>query len=348
MSYSLSRLISLFESKGFVPNNYFTFEGNYRLVEIINVQSATSIIIDIGTKYLVPAQKEKHEYKLTARQVTSDIQAGPIDEAHLRTAYQEIDHITKALESEEKLHDLYDKPISLKGEEGKSQEKFTSCYRQMKRFRLCVRNIPYKLALFEDDCLCLLNENADLEAFFVEEYRFKKRKIFVTTNLANFFNSNDIEESVNKILEQFYTILSDNQKIETGKIQAMIDAKRNIAQQSKKILDMKKKLFNKIQDCQRKHKELTERQQTLRKKMKELKIPTGQSGSDAYNRQQGEKISTEIAKNDDVLQEYVKIILETRKELDELFLVVDNVMFDNMIMLTKTTENFRILERLKI
>ena len=342
-AYSLSRLVDLLGSKGFVPNNYFTLEGNYRLVEIVNFASAISLIVDLGTKYAIPAQQGKHEYKLTIRPTDGNLLTGPVDEAQLRTAYQEIDHIARALESEEKMLSLYDKPISLKGEENKSQEKFASCYRQMKRFRLCVRNIPYKLALFDDDCLCLLNENGDLETFFVEEYRFKKRKIFVTTSLTNFFNSNDIEQSVSKILEQFYSILNENQKIETNKIQAMIDAKKNITAQSRKILALKEQLSNRILEYQKKHSDLTLRQQDLQRRQKDLR-----GNSNPMLRAQQEKNGAEITRNDQQLQEYVKIILEARKDLDEVFLLVDNILFDNMSMLTKTLEGFRILDRLKV
>jgi hypothetical protein len=348
MSYSLERLVELFGTKGFVPNNYFTLDGKYKLVEIINIHTAASIIVDIDSKYNIPAKKGKHEYQLTSRQVSGDIYNGPVDEANLRSSYQEIDHISKALESEEKLHDLYDKPISLKGEEDKSQQKFASCYRQMKRFRLCVRNIPFKLALFEDDCLCLLNANSELEAYFVGEYKFKKRKIFVTTSLSNFFGSDDISQSVLKISDQFYDILDDNQKVETGKIQAMIDAKRSINNQSRKILAMKQKLRGKINEYQKKHNDLTEKQQELRKKLRELRASPATGPKEQANRAQIAKYTDDISRNDSQLQEFVKIILDTRKELDELFLVVDNVLFDNMVMMTKTTENFRILERLKL
>jgi hypothetical protein len=349
MSYSLERLTELFNSKGFVPNNYFTLEGRYKLIEIVNIQTATVMVVDIESKYNIPAKKIKHEYQLTKRSITGELYSGPVDEANLRSSYREVDHITKALESEEKLHGLYDKPISLKGEEDKSQQKFSSCFRQMKRFRLCVKNIPFKMVLFEDDCLCLLTEESEVEAYFIDEYRFKRRKIFITTSLSNFFSSDDVSQSILKISDQFYDILNENQKIETNKIQAMIDAKKNIHNQSNKILEIKKKLRSKIQDYQKKHSLLAERQQELHKKNRELRVenPSGITREN-INSHQILKNTEEINNNDSKMQEFVKIVIDTRKELDELFLVVDNVLFDNMIMLTKTTENFKVLERLKL
>ena len=94
---------------------------------------------------------------------------------------------------------------------------------------------------------------------------------------------------------------------------------------------------------------MAERQQELHKKNRELRIenPSGVTREN-INSHQIQKNTEEINHNDSKMQEFVKIVIDTRKELDELFLVVDNVLFDNMIMLTKTTENFKVLERLKL
>lgn len=340
MSYSAERLDALFTSKGFVSNNYFTLNGMYRMVEIVNFHNAGSLMVYIGDKYQIPSQEKKHEYKLIKKDVVVDTSHGVPDEANLRSSYREIDHISRALQTEGQLHDIYDKPISLRGEEDKSQDKFNSTIRQLKRFRLCVRNIPYKFALFDDDCLCLLNDESEVESYFIDNYKYKKRKIFIITSLENFFKTDDIEQNVGKIIEQFYGILQTIQTIETQKIQSMIDAKRNIANQSKKILAMKQKLYDKIMASQKQHVALTERQQELLKKKKEIR------GGD--NKVQLEKIQLDIQKNDDLQRDIIKTILDTRKELDELYLVVDNLLCDNMIMLTKIQENFMLLERLKV
>jgi hypothetical protein len=346
---SLKRLQDLFESKGFVANNYFTLDGYYKLVEIINFKTAISLMVIIGGKHQVPVEKVKHEYELIKKNINGDLISGIADEAHLRSSYREIDHITKALESEEKFNELYDKPISLKGEEDRSVEKFASTIRQMRRFRLCVRNIPYKFSLFDDDCVCLLNAESEIETYYVVDYRHRKRKIFITTTIENFFATDDIEQSVVKINEQFYTILQENQRIETDKIQGMIDAKRNIVTQSRKILDMKKRLFDRLQKLQTSHSALLEKSTDLQRKRKEIKSSQTQgSVTDIASRQTLEKIKLDLDRIEDQQRDIIKNILDTRKDLDELCLVVDNILFDNMIMLSRIAHNFRVLEMLKI
>ena len=346
---SLARLQDLFGSKGFVANNYFTLDGYYKLVEIINFKTAVSLMVVIGGKYQVPAERGKHEYQLLQKSVNGDLISGVADEAHLRSSYREIDHIARALETEEKLSEMYDKPISLKGEEDRSLEKFASTIRQMRRFRLCVRNIPYKFALFDDDCICLLNSDSEIESYYAVDYKHRKRKIFITTTIENFFNTDDIEQSVLKINEQFYNILQENQRVETTKIQGMIDSKRNIVNQSKKILDMKKRLYDRIQKLQGQHSTLLERSAELQRKKKDLKSSQVRgSASDTVARLTLEKIRTDLEKIDDQQRDVIKSILDTRKELDELCLVVDNILFDNMIMLSRIAHNFRVLEMLKV
>jgi len=341
---SLQRLKDLFSDKGFVVNNYFTLEGYYKLVEIINFKNAISLIVIINNqKHKIPAEKGKHEYELLVKNVNIDTLGVLSDDVNLRSSYREIDHITKEFESEDKLSELYDKPISLIGEESKSIEKFSGTVRQMKRFKLCVKNIPFKFALFDDDCICVLNEDSEIETFYAPDYKNKKRKIFITTSLENFFNATDIEQSVTKINQQFYNILQENQRIETTKIQSMIDSKRNIVTQSSRILDMKKKLFDKIQKLQVQHESVIRGGIEFQKKLRNLN-----SNSDTNSRLMSDKLRTEIEKNEQQQRDIIKNILDTRRDLDELCLVVDNILFDNMTMLSRINHNFKTLEMLKI
>ena len=345
---SLSRLQDLFSSKGFVANNYFTLDGRYKLVEIINFKTAISLMIIIGDKHQIQAEEIKHEYKLLKKTMNGDLINGIADELHLRSSYREIDHITNALQAEEKFTEMYDKPISLQGEEDRSIEKFSSTIRQMRRFRLCVRNIPYKFALFDDDCICLLNENSEIESYYAVDYKHRTRKMFITTSIENFFATQDIEQSIMKINEQFYNILYDNQRIETTKIQSMIDSKRNIVSQSKKILEMKKKLYDRIQKLQIQHSDILDKTAELQKKKKDYRGASGATATDTSVRYNAEKINEELERLDGQHKDIIKNILDTRKELDELCLVVDNILFDNMIMLSRIAHNFRVLEMLKV
>jgi len=348
MAYSLKNLNTLFESKGFVANNYFTLDGNYKLVEMISFKSATSIIVHIDSKYKVPSQKLKHEYTLLKKDVSGDLISGVANEGSLRSSYKEIDHISKALQTEEKLSELYDRPISLKGEEDRSLEKFSSTIRQMRRFRLCVKNIPYKFVLFDDDCICVLSDESEIETYYAPEYKHKKRKIFVSTSLSNLFASEDIDSSVMKITDQFHDILQENQKTETLRIQDMIDTKQNILSHSKRVLDIKKKLMAKIALLQKNHTILMDRTIELTQKKKDTNSKLTQNIlNESTARSILESIRQELAKNEEQQHDMVRNIIDSRKELDELCLVVDNILFDNMVMMSRISANFRVLEMLK-
>lgn len=340
--YSFERLVELFSTKGFVTNNIFALDGFYRLVEIVNFRTAASLLIYIENKYRIESVNNKREFKLIPKAVDgTNYLLGSADEAMMRTKYQEIDHIEKALQDEARIQEIYDKPISLKGEEEKSQEKFSSTIRQLKRFKLCVKNIPYKFALFDEDCMCLLNPESELESYFIEGFKNKKRKIYVITSLTNFFTTDDVSQNVSKIFEQFYSILQTNQKIETQKVQAMIDAKRNITDKSKKIIASKDKLFVKIQNLHKQHSQLIDKEKLLAARRKELR----KSGEDKHSL---ERITAESEKNNEQQTETIRNIIDSRGELDEICLVVDNLLFDNTVMLNKIAHNFTLLDKLKL
>ena len=341
---SLDRLKELFESKGFVVNNLFVKDGFYKFAEIVNFKNATSLIVLISDKHKIPAEGSgKHEYTLVKKEI-GETQERFSNDANIRSSYQEIDHISRALETEADLTELYDKPISIKGEETRSKEKFLGTIAQLRRFKLCVRNIPYKFVLFDDDCVCLLNSDSDIESYYITDYTHKKRKIFISVSLENFYEASSIEKDVLKITEQFYDILNTNQKIETTKIQNMIDAKRNVVVQSNRILEIKKKLFEKIKKLQSQHHEIVEKITSAQQKLKGLR---SSSSNDTATRANIIKFTQDIEKYNEQQHDIVKTIIETRKELDEVCLVVDNILFDNMVMLSQIAHNFKVLEMLK-
>ncbi len=345
MSFSLERLNALIEEKGFVPNNYFTQDGVYRLVELVGLRSAISLVVTIPEKYRIDATSQKYEYEIVPKAPSAEAPTSLYDDASLRRTYKEIDHVARMLESEDKLHEMYDRPISLAGEEVKSIEKFGSTVRQMKRFRLCVKNIPFKLLIVDDDCLCLLNEENEIETFFATDYRNRHRKIFVTTSLENFFKTADIEKSIASINEQFSRLLSENHNSETIRIQQMIDGKRNIVKQSQKILTIKKALEGEIAGLRRKHGNMGEIYTALDKKKRGYAaLSPSTVNAQAQVRAQVQRLDEEMTKNEVAQQEIIKSILEKTKKLDEINLVVDSVLFDSMTMLTKIQDNFRVLD----
>ena len=103
----------------------------------------------------------------------------------------------------------------------------------------------------------------------------------------------------------------------------------------KKILEMKKFLFNKIQKLQQQHTVLLNKNSELNRKNKDLKnSQTHGIANNTVTRLTLEKIRTNSEKNDEQQRDVIRNILDTRKELDEMCLVVDNILFDNMIMLS--------------
>jgi hypothetical protein len=338
--HSFDKLQELFSTKGFVPNNYFTIGGKYRLVELISAENAISLIVDLGVKYSIPSKDlSKHEYVLLPKVPTGDFMSNiSINESDIRSTYREIDQVAVALESEEKLMDLYDKPISLILEDNRVDEKLASTFRQLKRFRMCFRNIPYKIGLVDSDCICLINESNELECYQIQKYPFKKRKMYFIASITTFFKSSKISDDLNAITIQFHDILNSNQLVEVQKVQKMLALKHNFVRQSERAMTIKKKLLKDILDGQKKHQEIADGMINIQTELRSLdpKLTDRQA-----------RLKVEYDALDASRSSIIKKLLDMRKQLDEVCLTVDNVCFDNALMFSKIFSNFSVMEKLK-
>ncbi len=334
----VSKCIALFEENEFVPDKYYTLDGYYRFIEIVSLQSAFSVLISIPDKYKLPSNKLKHEYELIAKESSLDF-FREVDDTEMRQAYRNIDNLDQLLKNENEFLDLYDKPISLKGEENKSKGKFAVLLRQMKRLQLCFKTIDYKPALFDHDCLVVMQENK-MQSYFISNCGSKKRRFLLIIPLTNFYANPKIGPSVKAILTQFYDILNNNQQTETNKVQNMLEQKRNIVNSSKKILERKKFYLRQIAEMTNNHEKIRVQISIFQRKL-ESSAAEGKQEVDVRNR-----LVQDINNLEEKSKDLVRKILEMNKLLDELVLEVDHILFDNMTMLSEISLNFRMLEEL--
>lgn len=335
--YSFTRLMKFLAEKGYVTERRYSIRDEYRFLHVISTIDACEILLDIGTKYKFRPLKDKYDLELLpkdSRELTSDLTRSH-NESELRSIYREIDHLDQYLQTEEQATNGYRKPISLVGEGKKSQDKMASTCRQLSRFKLCLTNLPYRLAMIDDECLCVSSGDV-IESFFIQSFRTRKRKLIVVVSLELFGQSTSIGESVRTLLDQFYDILDNNQKVQTGKIQKMIDNKRDIVVTSNNIINRKSILTSQIDQAEKILEECNRREKAVYKEKSTVKDPKRIS-----------ELGDEMKKLEHLKADTIKKILELRESYNEMTLMVDNVLFDNMIMLMNIGNNFKTLEKVE-
>lgn len=328
---SVDKCVELFESNGFLVDKYYTIDGYYRYFEIVSLDSAFSILIAVPKKHKISSKKLQYEFELIPKDGMNEKFTQGVDEPELRQKYRSIDYLDTFLQNESGFVDLYDRQISIKGEENKSINKFATLLRQMKRFKLCFRTLEYKPALFDGDCMVIDQENKE-QCYFISNSNSKKRRILLCLSMESFYKEPRVAQGVKTILSQFYEILNHNQQAETTKIQNMLEQKRNILTSSKKILEKKKFYLQQHAKLTVAHEKTTALISSLKQKIEMTEDKS--------------KLAQEIQKQEITLKDLVRSILETTKNLDELALSVDTLLFDNMTMLAEISNNFRHLEEL--
>lgn len=352
---SIKKLVSLIETKGFLVNYFFTYQGKYKYLELVSYTDFTEIILDLGTKYSFPVDKDKrqrHEFELTKHDIPTEntsVQNVQHNEADLRSIYREIDHIEAALQNEKELMSSYDRPISLTGSEQKTISRIGSNIRQMKRLGICMKLLPYKLAIFDQDCLCVLAENhpeTKIESFFIRGFVSKDRRLFITMPLDLFYESKDIKVDIGKIMNQFYEILNQNQEYQTQKIQTMINNKRDIVSKSNHLLNQKKQKMNKIAEYQKLFSDINEKEKKLVVEMKEINTasPSLAITTESDRLAKKTRIEKELLNINKIRETTIKDMNKLKNELHELSLVIDNVLFDNLNYLMEIAKNFQIMD----
>ena len=85
--------------------------------------------------------------------------------------------------------------------------------RQLKRFVNWVCNLDYKLSIFENNNLCVINENNQIYSYqFINDVNLETtRQFFINVKLSYFFKHlNEINIKINKIYNEIYKNLLNN------------------------------------------------------------------------------------------------------------------------------------------
>jgi hypothetical protein len=337
--YSLSKLESLLHGKGFVIHKLFHVDGKYKYLWVVHSESASQLLVDLG-KYTIDVKHDsRNAFELFPQKFTDEDYNNVPEQLDVDALYKELSHNDMLVESEEKALDLYNKEFSVGKVENRSYDRLKSTYRQIKRLMLPVRGLTYKLAIIESDCFCVIDSKNDVYSFTIKEYTDLSRQIIITVDLQNFVKLEHSHEDSSKLLIQFYDLLNRNQSQQTQKIQEMVNAKKNIVSSSKTLLQRKQNSLVKIMKLQNSFKDVAENErETFRKLRQQQDSGIKDDNTAAYE----ETLSMCRDKRREIIEE----LNQLRVSLNHLTLTVDSILFDNMQMLIRISNNFKRLETL--
>jgi hypothetical protein len=347
MPLSLSKLDDFLISKGFYINKYFILDNSLFFVELYSPKIAETFYLYIPSKYTIEIKdKRDNMYKLKS----IDIEKGE----NIADEYGEIPHNIEDIYNaninllpkdgvEEQLQNNYRQDIKLKDISKDDNEFLKSLYRQLKRLRYCVQNIPYKLAIQYKNYILPIRRDDTIDIYSIKNFsRDTNKKIYIIIDLETLYEKNEnICDDIKTVKESIYRVLERNQANHGKMIEKIIENKKDIlnipilAQQKKNHYD---NLLNKLNVLL---KSIQESEKTNLDKIVIINQNIGNGLNNDINRvHEKAKLEKERENINEIKNNIISMINLVRQKKENSILVIDKIMFDNTVMFDTMVNNF--------
>ena len=358
MSHSFTKLDLLLQTNGFIPLSIFTIDNYCVYIEILCTTTSDIFLLYISSQFNIRPDKYK-SYKINYIEIEDlnnviDKYAEEPDKSDVKNDYFEID-----IEDEEKHENLetslsenYNKEIILKNI-ANDKIFLKDIHRQLERFRFCVQNINYKIAILYKNYLCTIKRDDSLESYHISNFPLKnKKKMYITIDLKSFYKKLDtVKDDFQSVKKSIFKILNNNQEKHTKILSEMLQNKDTLNSYTQ-LLESKKQYYNKyLSDLEIMLKKLNENEKTLldqKNSINKKGIDSGIKGlhSDIQDSHSLYNINSKISKVYELKKELSDDILKSRIDQENITLEIDKILFDNSVMLNQIIKNFNSLMKI--
>lgn len=337
----MSKLVELLKARRYTIERAFTYKDIFYYLEVINNDEAVSLLLDVHNyKFSYSSKYNIVSYQLSKRK--PDDNYIDLENNMEFTGSQTYEDIT----NEDDLVNGYRPLISISGSNINQQERIRSNYRQAKRLALCMAGVDYKLSIFDEDIL-VVSSSEKINVFIIKKYRSFERKIILSLPIDNFYKQKSIGDEIHSVFLQVYSLLNKNQEQQTIKIQALLDARKNVAEKSVKILKKKEDYIRKYERLLSQYAANITKDKELEEKIVKLETSKNKTYADDTERVTN-KAHLEDQRRElfDSREKITGDMSKIRNDLHDLMIVVDRIMFDNIAMLLRINNNFTLLEKI--
>lgn len=355
MPLSTDKLDKLLSLKGFVTNKYFVIDNNIVYMEIVSISTADAFLLYIPSKYNFPLKKANNVYKLKYIDVddtttnTADDYAGKPDEYDVENKYQEIDinasPSVKDRNIASHLEESYKRVITLKDISTDDQQELGDLVRQLKRFRFCVQNVKYKIAIIYKNYLCCIKRDDSVECFSIKKFRGKDSKsLYITADLELLYEKMDsLLMNMSTIKKGLYHILDKNHFTHTKTLEKLLIEKNDVMTMSDNAYSKKIEYETHLKDANDMLKTINKSERSLLNKIREANGSSSAGGSlnnDIERSHVLAKLNTDLDEVQRTKNDIIKTIFELKAKRENAMLNVDKIMFDNTVMIDCVLRNF--------
>ena len=363
MPLSFNKLEKLLSGRGLLPKKYFTIHDLIIYVEVLCLSNAGCFMLYIPSKYEIEIFGGDDVYKVKNVKVTEDGHipedyAGEPDVVELRKNYNcdgiDLDSNENHPDIQGYLEEKYKYPVSLKSGRNKDVVKLREVFRQLRRLKFCTQSLKYKLAIVFDHHLCCIRRDDTYECFAIQGQSLgEEKRLMVTIDLETLYEKIDtVSVDINTIRNGVCKVLDKNQNKHIRDIQKMLEQKNKLLVFAGIVKEKKDKYSKALERLEKLLVDLV----VVEKKNMEKFIEAEEKFSrqtnlkgmnaDIERSDQIYKFETEISRINSIKQELIHNILTARSKRENLCLSVDNIVFDNIVMIDAVIKNFEKLSNI--
>lgn len=356
MTLSLNKLSKILKNNGFLPKKYFLLDNYCIYIEVYSLVNADNFLVYIPSKYDIKFENEGEHYNLQTLDMpeNGDIPveyAGKIDDKILEE-YDDVEldmplDTKNNSELEEKLNENYNLPISLKDMNVDDTNRIREIFRQLKRLKLCVQNINYKISILYKDYLCCLRRDNTFEAYLAKNLNgASDMKLMISIDMESLIkNIKSVPHDIKTVRESIYKILQKNQLKHIKVLDRMLSCKSLLSESFINIKSKQNRYTNYISKLEEMLKLVESHEEQMISKLDNINYTYSNSTNkglqdDIERSHLVGKINDDLKNISVIKQEIIKNIILLKSKLENLSLHVDEICFDNIIMIDAITRNF--------
>lgn len=367
MPLSLNKLDRLLSQKGFLTRNIYTMHNSCVYIEIFSVITGTSFMLYVQSKYNIKVEGGESVYKINFINVNENGHipldyAGEPDDIDLEDQYEQVEldlnHNIQKTNLTDKLEENYNHPISLKDIDKTDIKHLREIYRQLRRLRLCVQNIKYKLCIIYKNYICCIRRDDTFEGFMINNYPLDGEnshtfKLYITLDLESLYTKMDsINIDIQTVRTSIYKVLDRNQQRHSANLTKMLEEKMNMSLYSSNIYKKKQKYteyMNKLQDLL---KTTIESEKKIILKLQEIDNRYNEETSirglhsDISKTHERARLEKELSHMSSAKHQIIQNLVTIKNKYEDLTLQIDKILFDNSIMIDALLKNLLILSEL--
>ena len=361
MPLSINKLEKLLSTKNMIIKNVYSIGNLCVYLDIMHASTGETLFLYIPSKYEIPSDHHS-VHKLHYLEVNedgsipSDYAEQPEDE-EIEDKYDEINvnsDINKQKNIEEYLTSNYDCPVSLENSTRDDISEIKEIFRQLRRLKFCVKNVNYKLCIVYKYYFCCIKRDGSYECYSVENLNMtNRRRIIVTIDLESMYEQlNTIDKDIISIRKGIYKVLDRNQNKHVNNLEKMMAYKANFNILSVGVMEQKKKYKEYLSKLEKMLSKIITTEKTIileinaihDKYKGEIGIKTLHNDIEKNNLIK--KKEDELSNITQIKQEIIININNLKLNLESLSLKIDQICFDNIVMMDTIIKNFEYLRKI--